>query len=313
MITTEADMSGRPMRTVVIGSNGRLGCELLAAFRDHGEVIGLARADMDLSDPESINRVLGGLEYDRVLISAALTAVDYCESNSDEAYAVNAEAPRIIAEISKKKGAHVTYVSTDFVFDGTQTGPYSEYDQANPISVYGASKLRGEEHVMNTDRANLVVRVSWVFGPGRPAFPEWIIGQALEKSDLFLPGDKIASPSSSRDLARMIKLLVTGREGEPASDIFHLCNTGICTWRDWGQFCLEEAIEAGVPLKAREIKPNLVSDVAAFIAKRPLNSALATSKYEAWTGVKPPSWQESLSSHLYKSPLLNESRELACG
>ena len=301
------------MRTVVIGANGRLGCELVVALRDHCEVIGLTRTEMDLADPESIREVLGGLEYDRVLIPAAMTAVDYCESHSEEAYAVNAEAPRVIAEISKKKGAHVTYVSTDFVFDGAKTGPYSEEDQVNPISVYGASKLRGEEHVLNADRANLVVRVSWVFGPGRPAFPEWIIGQAREKSELFLPGDKTASPSSSRDLAQMIKPLVLGNDGGPASGIFHLCNSGICTWRDWGQFCLDEAIEAGVPLKVREIQSNRVSDITAFLAKRPLNSSLETSKYTEWTGIKPPSWQDSLSTHLIKSPVLSESRELACG
>jgi len=306
-------MPNRPMKTVVIGSGGRLGCELVVALRDQCEVIGLARADMNLAFPDSIREVLGAIDYDRVVIPAALTAVDYCESHSEEAYAVNAEAPRIIAEISKDKGAHVTYVSTDFVFDGTKSGPYSENDRVNPISVYGASKLRGEEHVLSADRGNLVVRVSWVFGPGRPAFPEWIVEQALVKSELSLPGDKTGSPSSSRDLARMIKPLVRGKDGMPASGIFHLCNSGICTWRDWGQFCLDEAFESGVALKVRSIDENRVSDISAFVAKRPLNSALDTAKYTEWTGIKPPTWQDSLSTHLFKCPELNKSRELAVG
>ncbi|MEM1082950.1 MAG: dTDP-4-dehydrorhamnose reductase [Verrucomicrobiota bacterium] len=312
MIAKETDLASHPLRVVVVGSNGRLGCEVVAALRDQCEVTGLGREDLDLSSADSIRTALEHLEYDRVVIPAALTAVDYCETHEDEAYAVNAEGPRLIAEISREKGAHVTYVSTDFVFDGTKQGPYSEDDQVNPISVYGASKLRGEELVLREDRANLVVRVSWVFGPGRPAFPEWIIGQAREKSELFLPADKLACPSSSRDLARMLKPLVIGKKGEGASGIFHLCNSGTCSWRDWGQFCLDEAADAGVPLKTRRIGRNLVSDVEAFVAKRPLNSALDTSKYARWTGITPPSWQDALSTHLHKSPLLNEARELAC-
>jgi len=279
---------------VVVGSGGRLGSSLVTYLgRDH-LVTPLGRGELDLGSADSIKRALDPLDYDLVFITGALTGVDYCETHEAEAFAVNGEGPGIIAEISARKGAHVTCISTDMVFDGSKEGPYLETDEALPISVYGASKLEGERRVLAASVENLVARVSWVYGPGRPAFPEWIIGKACEESDLTLPGNKICCPTYTPDLIVWLAALVLDRAEGPAAGVFHLCNSNACFWRDWGQFCIDTAREAGIPILAREIKGIPVDTVAAFVAKRPVNSAMDTGKFTAVTGIRPRGWKEAL-------------------
>lgn len=283
---------------VIIGAAGRLGGALVKRYSSRYRTLGLARQHLDLSDPQSILRALEPLRYDRLVITGALTAVDYCEDHPEEAYAINAEAPRLISEISAAKGAHVTYISTDFVFDGAKVGNYSEEDAAHPISVYGASKLEGEEHVLAVSPTNLVARVSWLYGSGKPAFPEWIISQAQKLDELALPGEKTGTPTYTEDVVSYLKLLIGLEGGEPASGIVHVSNSGACSWQEWGQECLNIAAASGVELRTRKIEANSLDDVAAFKAKRPVNSVLDVSKLEKITGIAPRSWKEALSEHL---------------
>lgn len=284
---------GRP-RIVVVGSGGRLGSSLVKVIEPDYQVIGLDRMQLDLGSIGSIDGALGALEYEHLFLTGALTAVDYCETHEEEAFAVNAVGPGRIAEISAGKGAHMTYISTDMVFDGTKADPYVETDPPNPLSVYGASKLAGELEVLSAAEGNLVVRASWVYGPGRPAFPEWIIGKACAESNLTLPGDKICCPTYTLDLIRWMRALVLERTTGPASGIFHLCNSMPCSWRDWGQFCIATARDAGFPVVAGEIAGVPVDSVLAFVAKRPLNSAMSTEKFSALTGIRPRDWTEAL-------------------
>jgi dTDP-4-dehydrorhamnose reductase len=296
---TKAD--GLKKRVVVVGSDGRLGRSLVEVLQQRYTVVGLGRKALDLASGESIKRILDPLDYDCLFLTGALTAVDYCESHQNESFATNADGPGLIADISAGKGAHVTYISTDMVFDGTKSGPYLETDKPNPVSVYGASKLEGEQRVLRASAANLVVRVSWVFGPGRPAFPEWIIGQACANKELTLPGDKTACPTYTSDMIDWLDALVSGPPDGPASGIYHLCNSEPCSWRDWGQFCIESARKAGLPVIAREISPVPVDSVAAFVAKRPLNSALDTTKFQQLTGIRPRSWREAIRDHVMQN------------
>jgi dTDP-4-dehydrorhamnose reductase len=297
---TDKDMTNRPKSgrsVVVVGSSGRLGKSLVEMLEHDPRVkrvLGLGRKDLDLGSTEAIERTLADMDYDTVFITGALTGVDYCETHEAEAFAVNATGPGRIAEISAEKGAHVTYVSTDMVFDGENPDPYVETDAAEPISVYGASKLAGEQAVLAASDAFLVARVSWVFGPGRPAFPEWIIGQACSNTDLTLPGNKIACPTYTLDLVEWLNALVLGQAEGPARGIFHLCNSGPCTWRDWGQFCIDTARDAGFPVIAGEIRGIPVDTVAAFVARRPVQSAMNTEKFSGLTGIHPRHWQEAL-------------------
>ncbi|RPJ33366.1 MAG: hypothetical protein EHM17_10515, partial [Verrucomicrobiaceae bacterium] len=133
------------------------------------------------------------------------------------------------------------------------------------------------------------------------AFPEWIIGQACAKEELTLPGDKIACPTYTLDLIGWLEVLVFGRPEGPAAGIFHLCNSDPCTWRDWGQCCIDTAREAGLPVIAREITPVATDSVAAFVAKRPLNSAMDTAKFQQLTGIQPRPWREATRDHVMQN------------
>lgn len=291
-------------RIVVIGASGRLGSGLVRHYSISHEVIPLTRAQLDFNDPASIRPALEVLDFECLILPGALTAVDYCESHEDEAYAVNAEGPREVAKVCAEKGVRLVYVSTDFVFDGRKTGAYTEEDPAHAISVYGASKRKGEEYVLATSANNLVVRVSWLYGGWKPAFPEWIIKQAGNDGPLSLPAEKIGCPTSSDDVVRYLQPLLGLGGTEPASGVVHLCNSGSCTWQEWGQFCLDEAAAAGLPLKTRRISANRLEDIPAFVARRPINSVLDTTKFTEFTGIVPRSWQAAMKAHFSVSPLV---------
>jgi dTDP-4-dehydrorhamnose reductase len=290
-------------RIVVVGSAGRLGTSLVQALEENHTVISLTRKELDLASSSSIEGALKHLDYDSLFITGALTAVDYCESNKREAFSINAEGPGKVAEISAKKSAHVTYISTDFVYQGNTNQPYTEGELPSPISVYGASKLRGEENVLCASGENLVVRVSWLFGPGKAAFPEWIINKACAESDVTLPQDKIACPTSCDDLIQALLLLSCNGSGEAAPGVFNFCNPEACTWQEWGQFCVDTAKRAGLPILGETIRGVPMDTVPAFIAKRPLNSAMCVEKVSAFLGQPPRSWQEAVADHLSQSEL----------
>ncbi len=299
----------RPPRIVIVGAAGRLGQALVRRLSPDATVIVLARPAIDLLSPQSIRDALEPLDFDRLILPAAMTAVDPCETEQDKAHAINADAPKLIAGICGAKKAHMTYVSTDFVFDGETPGFYTEDDEVRPVSVYGASKLKGEELVLAADPGHLVIRVSWLYGPGKPAFPEWIVDKACSEAKLSLPADKTGCPTSATDVAELLVPLLEKR----ASGVFHLCNAGSCTWQQWGQACLDLAREAGAPLQCETIAGNSLADISAFLAKRPPNSAMSTAKYAAVTGISPRPWQEALREHFATSGCLAKYQAAACG
>lgn len=281
-------------RVVVVGSDGRVGRALCEYLKYDHTLIPLGRGQLNLESARSITEALGTLDYEFVFLTGALTGVDYCETHQQEAHSVNAIAPGIIAEISARKGAHLTYVSTDMVFDGNTDLPYLETDKPRPISIYGETKLKGEDHVMDASATNLIVRVSWVFGPGRRAFPEWIVDQACSSGYLTLPNDKIACPSYSVDLVQWMSTLVFAETAGPAAGVFHLCNSVPCTWLEWGQFCVETARAAGHPVIVDKIDGVTVDSVSTFVARRPRNSSMNTDKFSSRTGVLPRRWNEAV-------------------
>lgn len=298
-------MKSKCKKLVVVGSGGRLGRSLMDSLaRDH-EVIGFDHKSLDLSSIDAIDSALGALDYDELILSGALTAVDYCETHRDEAFAVNATGPGRIAEITADKGAHLTYISTDMVFDGLKSGLYIEADEAIPANVYGESKLEGERLVLKASPDHLVARVSWVFGPARPAFPEWIIGMACKELNLTLPEDKICCPTYTEDLTTWLRALTVDAKDGPASGVVHLCNSGACAWRDWGQACIDDARETGIDVMVDKIRGVPVESVAAFVAKRALNTAMDTSKFTALTGLQPRPWQQALREFVMQSPTLS--------
>lgn len=291
----------RDSSVVVVGSGGRLGPVLAAQLAKHHQVVALSRNDLDLADKDSIRRVLGAIDYGWLFLAAALTDVDYCETHPREAYVINAEAAEIVAEVSAEKCAHVTYLSTDMVFDGSSPVPYSETDAALPISVYGHTKRDGECRVLAASQKNLVARVSWLFGPSRPGFPEWIVRQSASCACTALPEDKFARPTYTLDLAEWLEVLVFGNQKAPASGVVHLCNDGTCSWREWGEACLELAQIKGIANLPQKIGGTTLAEVEAFVASRPLNSALCNSRFANLTGIQPRSWREALRHFVIQS------------
>jgi dTDP-4-dehydrorhamnose reductase len=292
---------GARKRVVVVGSGGRLGSALLPIYQQNFEVTGLARADLDLGDVRRIHAVLDALEFDYLILAAGMTAVDQCETSERDCYAVNAEAPGVIARICAAKGAHLTCFSTDFVFDGFAAGAYTEDDIPNPLSVYGSAKLEGERQVLAADPAHLVVRLSWLYGCRRPAFPEWIIGQASQQPALTLPSDKVASPTCCEDIIAYLQALLRYDVGRPNGGIVHLCNSGECSWQEWGQACLDYARAAGWQLASERLGATRLAEVAGFLAMRPARSVLSTAKFTALTGIVPRPWREALDDHLART------------
>ncbi len=293
-----SDRPPGPLRIGVVGGRGRLGQALVDGWKPVAEMVSVGRKEIDLRDPASISGYLAAHALDLVVLTAALTAVDYCEAHEREAFEVNAEGPREVARICARMGIKVILVSTDFVFDGSKHGPYVEADPVGPISVYGASKLKGEEYVLEASSDNLVVRVAWLYGAAKPAFPEWIIQQAINQESLALPGEKLGTPTSCEDLAEYLLSLLDMNRRDPASGVVHLCNSGGCTWQEWGQFCLDTAAEAGIALKTNRIGANRMSDIAAFVAPRPVNGVLSTERFTALTGITPRPWQDALREHI---------------
>lgn len=221
MILHEDAVTKAPL--VVVGASGRLGGALVGHLKGTiPSLMGLGRDALNLADHRQIEKVLGGMDFDRLILTAALTAVDYCEAHSREAHLINADAAGLIARICASKSAHMTYISTDFVFDGNKDYPYTEDDETQPISVYGESKLVGERRVLEAPSDHLVVRTSWLYGSNRPAFPEWIIQQACTKETLMLPAEKFACPTSVGDLAALLEPLIFN-SGKSAEGIVHFC------------------------------------------------------------------------------------------
>ncbi|MBA2586308.1 MAG: NAD(P)-dependent oxidoreductase, partial [Chthoniobacterales bacterium] len=207
MITGRA-VSEKP-RILIVGTAGRLGSALLREYGKSAEVTGFDRHSLNFGNAETIRQVLEAVRFDVLINCAAQTNVDRCETERAEAWAVNAEAPKVLAEICTRQGAKLVHFSTDYVFDGTKCEPYTETDPAMPVSVYGESKLAGERGVFESDPRHLVARVSWVFGPDRTSFVDGVLENAKNNETVAAVADKFSTPTYTIDLAPMLRPFLT--------------------------------------------------------------------------------------------------------
>src|SRR5881227_1463524 len=253
--------SFQPM--VIVGAGGRLGAALGREYQRDYAVTSFERIQLDLVQLDRVRSALSKAKFDLLINCAALTNVDYCESHREEAFVVNAEAPRLLAEIANEKSAKLVHFSTDYVFDGKKTDPYVEEDKAVPLSVYGESKLDGERRALDVSSQHLVVRLSWVFGPDKPSFIDQIIGRAREQDAVAAVADKFSSPTYAIDVADWLRLAWE----KQAYGILHLANSGGCSWREWAQYALDTCRSAGVRLKADHVEALTLADMKNFVAK----------------------------------------------
>jgi dTDP-4-dehydrorhamnose reductase len=283
------------MKIVILGAGGRLGAALARTWSATDEVAGLARADINLGKPGDIDRVLDPLGFDVLVNCAALTNVDYCETHEEEAMRINAAAVREIGALCARKHARCLHISTEYVFDGETDQPYTETDAAHPLSIYGESKLRGEQALFETSPEHLAVRVSWVFGPDRPSFIDLILKRALEFDAAEAVGDKWSAPSFTLDLAGMLRPFL---RDIAVGGLLHTSNSGVCTWREYGEYALQCAARAGIPVKTTQVKSIPLAGMKSFIARRPVYTVLSSEKLTGLSGVAPRSWQEAVEDYV---------------
>ncbi len=280
---------------VIVGANGRLG-QALQKVCAGNDVVPLTRAEADLSKPGSVATALGDRKFDLLLMAAAMTDVDGCERDPQMAQRLNADAPGECARLAAERGARMIHFSTDYVFDGESEAPYTETDATNPQSIYGSSKLAGEQAVSAASDDHLVVRLAWLYGPGgENATPDWVIPTAMAGKPLKLVDDKIGSPSYSIDIAEAVAGLFFHPE---AKGLMHLSNSGDCSWIEWARECLRAACEVDLIDSEPEIAAWRLNECFAEKAPRPRYSVMANDRYEALTGKQLRPWQEALRDYV---------------
>ena len=293
------------MKIVIVGAGGRLGAALMREFRPKYDVAGFNHAELDLANLDDVLGKLGAMNFDVLINAAAFTNVDACETERDRAFLINAEAPGVLAEICNEKNAKLIHFSTDYVFDGEKRAPYIEEDQANPISLYGESKLAGEKNVLAAEDGHLVVRVSWVFGPDRPSFIDAMIKRAQQDEKIDAISDKFSTPTYTHDIARMLPQFF---DRGVAGGILHFANAGKCTWQEYAQWALDCCRDAGIALKARTVGGLKLNEMtrlrqgyggqAPWVARRPVYSVLSTAKHTELTGTAPRAWREAVNDYI---------------
>lgn len=281
-------------RVLILGARGRLGRALARRQAQAHEVIGWGRQEADLLNPKELAPKVQLAGPDVIVNCAALTDVDRCEQERAIALAINASAPGILAKAARACGARLIHISTDYVFSGEAQCPYAEEDAAHPLSWYGATKLEGESSVLQADSRHAVVRVSWVFGPDREAFVDKALQSAVRGEPVRAVADKFSSPSYTHDISDAIAPLIEGR-GE--GGVYHVCNAGVCSWRDWAQEAVDAAAALGIEVRT-QVDPLRLADLRAMVAPRPVYSAMASAKIERLLGRPMRSWQEAVREYV---------------
>jgi dTDP-4-dehydrorhamnose reductase len=284
-------------KVAIIGSRGLLGSALCRAWQDSCEVLEVHREILDLREEERLASFMDSVDAEWLFNCSGLTSLEACENSPDLADLLNRRVPWELAKTCEKKRIRFVHFSTDYVFDGRGTSPYTEEDPTSPESVYGISKLAGETAVLSLQADAFVFRVSWLFGPGRAAFPDQILQRALAGCPLEAVCDKWASPTHTLDLAHWLHPHSLANFGE--SGLFHACNAGECSWFEYAEQTLDFAADLGLPIRSRAVTPIPIRSLPQLQAPRPPYSVLNTSKLAWHLGFKPRSWQSALKEYLH--------------
>jgi dTDP-4-dehydrorhamnose reductase len=269
---------------LVIGAQGMLGHDLLEIFGDTAR--GVSRDEMEITDPASVEKALKRLRPRVVINSAAYTNVDGCETERERAFAVNGDVLRSLALVTKEIGAKLVQISTDYVFDGSKCSPWLEDDPVNPLSVYGSSKLKGEENArLNPD--HLIVRTQWLYGLHGKNFVETMLRLGGERDEVAVVHDQFGAPTRTVDLSFAIRALLE----KDLRGTYHAANAGVCSWCDFARAIFREA---GLKTQVRPI----TTEELGRPAPRPRYSVLDCSKLTRDTGFVPEDWREALKKYL---------------
>ncbi len=263
----------------------------------HHDVIPLGREEVDLRRP--IVPQMKDIAFELLVNAAAATNVDWCESHAEEANLINGEAVAALAELCAKRHARMLHIGTDYVFDGSATTPYKESDLADPISVYGSSKLIGEQSLLKASDQHLVIRVSWVFGPDKASFLDLMLQRAQCEGEVSAIADKFSSPTYTHDFCKWIRPLLFDL---PMGGVMHLCNDQGCSWQEYAQCGIDTARRLGWSLKCTKVKPIALDSMSHFVAKRPVYTVLSTKRFSQVTGMYPRKWDEAVDEYVRTKP-----------
>jgi dTDP-4-dehydrorhamnose reductase len=273
------------MKAMILGATGLLGKALMREWSGD-EVVGLGSREVDIRDAEKVREVVERNRPDWIVLAAAYTDVDGCESHPDRAFAVNRDGPLNVAHTAKRTGAKLLFLSSDYVFDGKKTSPYETGDARNPQSVYGRSKAEAEVQLLEVLPECCIARTSWLFGTGGKCFPDTILKLAASRPALDVVNDQRGDPTYSVDLARAIISLCRNQ----AAGIVHSTNAGDCSWFE---FAREIVKGAGLTIEVRPVS----SQQMARPAPRPAYSVLSSKSLQSH-GISMPTWQDGLRRYL---------------
>lgn len=277
-----------------MGKNGQVGHELQRSLAPLGEVVAVDVEDCDLTDTAAIVSLVEKLKPGLIVNPAAYTAVDKAETEPEIAFAINATAPKVLAEKAHLLDIPIIHYSTDYIFDGTKDSAYVEDDPANPQSIYGMTKWQGEQSVRAMCPRHVILRTSWVFGAHGGNFLKTMLKLAQERNELKVIADQFGAPTSARLLAdstfEIAAQLLAGGSGRK-SGTYHLVAVGETTWHGYASKLVELANEFGVNTKiqAKDIQP-IPTEAYPLPAPRPKNSRLNTEKIKAAFGIDIPDW-----------------------
>ena len=275
---------------LITGGTGQVGTGLTLANRGRFEVVAPARAELDLLDAASIERNISSRDWAAIINCAAYTAVDKAESEPELAFAINAEAPGIIARAAAARAIPLLHVSTDYVFDGSKAKPYTEDDPVAPLGVYGASKEAGERAVRDEGGRSIILRTAWVVSPWGHNFVKTMLRLGTEREELGVVADQIGCPTSAMDIAETLLTLTERLLQDPAAPLgtYHFVNAGEASWHDLAALIFTNASKRG--LHVPKLKP-IATHEYPTPAKRPLNSRLAATRIQQHFGIEPRHWK----------------------
>ncbi len=275
------------MRVTLFGASGLLGHDLVPELSvEQNHLTALSIEDVDLRDHARVRDVIRESRPEWILLLAAYTDVDGCESNRDLAFAVNCEGAVNVAEAARVAGSRLLFVSTDYVFDGSNRSPYQTSDARNPASVYGESKARAEERLLEILPEVCIARTSWLFGHGGKCFPGTILKLAATRPEISVVNDQRGSPTFTRDLSSALVQLCRAS----AQGIVHVTNSGNCTWYE---FASEIVRMSGLPTV---VKPVTTAEFPRP-ARRPAYSVLSPDSLHAYD-IHMPEWEDALRRYL---------------
>lgn len=281
------------MRLAVTGKNGQVVSALQALASDGMEIVALGRPELDLAQPETVLKALQEVKPDAVVSAAAYTAVDKAESEPENAFAVNRDGAKAVAQAAKELGVPVIHLSTDYVFDGTKATAYVESDPTGPTSIYGRSKLEGEQAVSEVTCDYVILRTAWVYSAYGNNFVKTMLRLSENRDEINVVADQFGCPTSANDIAAAIITVARKLVADSSSrlrGVFHLSGTGETNWADFAKQIFAFSAENGG-------KSVVVNDITTAQyptpARRPANSRLDCSKLEDVYGIKLPRWQTS--------------------